>query len=271
MKNDPQAPNKRNTLDRRLAISEEVQRTQRVNVADLSRHYGVSEVSIRRDLDYLEQNGLLQRVHGGAQARSLGRQSPLFEARQMQNMERKRAIGQAAAALIEPNDVVMLDSGTTVLEVARHIPRAYLDGSGLTVVTRSLMIATELHQRHQTRLIVLGGVYAHEFDDFVGTQVETALQELHVHTLFMGTDGVIAERGITTDNVMEAGLYRSMVKCADRVVLITDSSKIGVDKLQTILTFNEINVFITDTGAPDEFVRFLRDRDIEVILVPTHE
>ena len=108
----------------------------------------------------------------------------------------------------------------------------------------------------------------HEFDDFVGAQVEDALQGMHVHTLFIGTDGVIAERGLTTDNVLEAGLYRSMATCADRVVVVTDSSKIGINKLQAILAFDDIHAFITDSAAPPEFVKFLRERGIEVILVP---
>ena len=109
-------------------------------------------------------------------------------------------------------------------------------------------------------------MYLHQFDDFVGPAVEAALAEIRADTLFIGTDGVSIERAFTTDNVLEAGLYRNMARAARRVVLVTDSSKIGVDKLQTTLSFADIHTFITDSAAPAEFTEMLRSRGIEVIL-----
>jgi DeoR/GlpR family transcriptional regulator of sugar metabolism len=135
-------------------------------------------------------------------------------------------------------------------------------------VTRSLVIAGELRRYRQVRLIVLGGVYVHDFDDFVGSQVETALGGLHVNTLFIGTDGVSPERGLTTDNVLEAGLFRQMAAAAERVVVVTDSGKIGLDKLQTILPFEDLHTFITDTGAPAGFVQMLKEKGVSVLLAP---
>ena len=270
MKSDPAlcAESRQSITDRRWAIVEEVQRNQQVRVAELSQHFGVSEVSIRRDLAHLEEKGLLQRVHVGAQATFRTGQTPPFDARLLQNVEIKHSIGQAAAALIRAGDIIFLDAGTTVLEVARSIPPTLLDNGRLTVVTRSLVIASTLRHQHHIRLIVLGGVYVHDFDTFVGPQVENALQGTHVDKIFLGIDGVTAKRGLATDNVLEASLYLAMTRSADRVVVVTDSSKIGVNQLQAILPLSEIHTFITDTGAPDDFVKLLQEQGIEVILIP---
>jgi DeoR family fructose operon transcriptional repressor len=253
--------------ERRWSIVQQVQERQRVSVNELSQQFDVSKVLIRRDLEHLQQAGLLHRVHGGAEAIASSGQLSVFEARLLRNTEIKRPIGRAAADLIHPGDVIFLDSGTTVLEVARQLPHLLTDWATLTAVTRSLMIAAELRTQRRIRLIVVGGVYQHDFDDFVGSQVEQALQEIHVDTLFIGTDGVSLERGLTTDNVREAGLYRAMARCAERVVVVTDSSKIGADKVQTTLAFSDIHTFVTDDDAPPDFITALRELGCEVSVV----
>jgi DeoR family transcriptional regulator, fructose operon transcriptional repressor len=257
----------RNTHQRRQAILEKLSESQEMSVSDLSRHFGISEVSIRRDLEHLEQTGLLQRKHGGAR---MTQQTSIFEARLYQNSEVKRAIGKAGAQLIQPGDIILLDSGTTVLEVARHIPDTLLEDNSLTILTRSLMIASEFRLRRHTRLILLGGIYVHDYDDFVGEPVERALERLHVQKLFLGVDGVSLERGLTTDNILEAGLFKRMVESADWVIVTVDSSKIGVNKLQSILPIDAVHTFVTDDAAPEPFIDNLRERGIEVILVPRH-
>jgi DeoR/GlpR family transcriptional regulator of sugar metabolism len=258
----------RSTWQRRQEILEMLSESQELSVTDLSRHFGISEVSIRKDLEHLEQTGLLHRKHGGAR---ITQHASIFEARLYQNVEVKRAIGAAAAQLIQPGDIILLDSGTTVLEVARYIPDALLEEGGLTILTRSLMIASEFRLRRQIRLIVLGGIYAHDYDDFVGEQVERTLQRLSVQKLFLGVDGVSLERGLTTDNLLEAGLFLKMVESSDWVIVAVDSSKIGVNKLQSILPVNAIHTFVTDDAAPEAFVEALREQGIEVILVPRPE
>jgi DeoR/GlpR family transcriptional regulator of sugar metabolism len=264
----PVAPESRKTNKRRKAILEALAGKQSVRVAELSSQLGVSEVSIRRDLGYLQNAGLLHRSRGTAEA---ARQLSVFEGRLLHASAVKRAIGKAAAALVKPGSTIFLDSGTTVLQIAEQLPETLLNAGGLTIITRSLTIAAELRKRRQVRLILLGGVYAPDFDDFVGSAVERALEEIHADILFVGTDGVTAERGFTTDNILEAGLYRKIITCADRVVAVTDSTKIGVGKVQSILPFDAIHAFITDSAAPQGFVGSLRDRGIEVIIVPVPE
>lgn len=252
--------------DRYGQILQAVLRSSFVNTSDLARQFGVSTVTIRRDLAGLEQTGLVKRVHGGVQAIVRPGQVPQYNARLLENVVAKRAIGEAAAGLIRPGDTLMLDSGTTVLEVVRAIPASLLETGHLTVVTRSLVIAGELRLHRQVRLMVLGGMYVHDLDDFVGAQVEYGLQGLHVNTCFIGTDGISVERGITTDNVLEAQLYRLIVRIADRTVVVADSSKIGTNKLQTILDLEEIHSLVTDSGAPAEFLQVLRERGVNIIL-----
>ena len=264
----PSSSSARPPEDRRGQILQEVLRSQFVTVAALARQFDLSEVSIRRNLEQLEQAGLIKRVHGGAQALTRPGQPSVYDARLLHRLADKRAIGRAAAALIRPGETLFLDSGTTVLEVARAIPEPLLERGGLTLITRSLVIAGELRRYRQVRLIVLGGIYVHDFDDFVGPQVEAALGGLHVNTLFIGTDGVSQERGLTTDNVLEAGLFRQMAAAAERVVVVTDSGKIGLDKLQTILPFEDLHTFITDTGAPAGFVQMLKAKGVSVLLAP---
>ena len=254
--------------DRDGQILQEVLRSTFVSTTDLARQFGVSTVAIRRNLAELEQGGLVKRVHGGVQASTRPGQVAQYNARLFESVadqaRHRRGCGQPDPS----GDTLMLDSGTTVLEVARAIPASLLENGNLTVVTRSLVIAGELRLQRRVRLMVLGGIYVHDLDDFVGAQVEYGLQGLHVNMCFIGTDGLSVERGITTDNVLEAQLYRLIARVADQVVVVADSSKIGNQKLQTILPFEEIHTLVTDTCAPNGFVQALRDKGVNVVLAP---
>ena len=258
----------RGTAERRWSILEQVRRDGQATVTDLSRSFGVSEVSIRRDLERLEEMGYLRRVHGGAQALATREPGAIIDARQRQNVAVKQALGRAGAGLIQPGQTILIDAGTTMLELARAIPRPLLQEGGLTIVTRSLLIASELRVHRRTRLLILGGIYQHDYDSCIGAGLEQALGGLHVHTLFVGSDAVTAERGISTDNVLEAPLYQHLRACAERVVAIADSSKIGIHRLQVTLPFEQIHTFITDGAAPPDFVARARACGTEVILVP---
>ncbi len=261
-----QTRNKDSAERRRGEILHWLQQDSRVRVAELCTNYGVSEVCIRRDLSILESRGLLQRYHGGARATILAGHVMPMEARLMQNVDPKRKIGQLGARYIRNGDVVMLDAGTTVLEVAKHIPQHVLDDGGLTVVTRSLSVAAVFRQRASVRLIVLGGLYSHKDDTFYGPQVESALQNIHVDTVFIGIDGISLEQGITTDNIAEANIATALVSTAKRVIGITDATKIGLAQLQSCLPVSRLHALITDDAAPAPFVDALRAQNIDVQL-----
>jgi DeoR family transcriptional regulator, aga operon transcriptional repressor len=249
---------------RRADIVRRLQFEGRVRVSDLCQAYHVSEVCIRRDLDILETRGLLRRFHGGAQNITPQGQVLPMEARQMHNIDCKRRIGRLAARLITPGMTVLLDAGSTVLEVANALDALIL--ADVTIVTRSLAIANTLRRKHCARLIVLGGLYSSKDDTFFGSQTEQMLSSMHVDLAITGVDGITLEDGLTTDNVAEANMGRLVATAAQRFAVVTDSSKVGVAQLQAYLPLEHVHVLITDTAAPPEFVQALEQRGIAVQL-----
>lgn len=252
---------------RRSVILERLENGQAVAVAELSREFDVSQVSVRRDLDVLASQGLLRRVHGGARGlldASLAQ--PPYAARARLRVKEKEHIGRACAAMIHAGDHVILDSGSTALQVARSIPPELLSSGNLTVITASLPVVHTLGRYKGVDVIVLGGIYVSEHEVMVGPHAIETLRTLHANKVFLGTDGLTFERGATTANVLEAELNRAMAQASSQVIVASDSSKIGVIGLSTILPFSEIDMLVTDSGAPQDFVAELREAGVEVIL-----
>lgn len=255
------------TTRRSTAILEALKRNQRVRVTDLSHQLGVSEVSVRRDLQILEELGLLKRVHGGAVAiESLPRSAPSAEKPDPQR-EKKERIGRAAARLVQPGENLIFDSGSTCLQAAASLEQELLQNGNLTVITSCLPIVRELGRWAGVHLIVLGGLYLPNYQVLVGPQTIDQLKGLHVDKMFMGTDGMTLSQGFTTANVLEAEVDRAMAQAATEVIVLSDSSKIGGIGLATIMPVRGVDKLITDTDASPEFIAGLRDLGVEVILV----
>jgi DeoR/GlpR family transcriptional regulator of sugar metabolism len=256
-----------NADERRNYILEVLDRDQMVKVSDLSERFGVSEVSIRRDLERLEQFGLLKRVHGGAvvNARVLLQQP--HASKMQRRTEEKERIGRAAAEMIGEGERLIFDSGTTVVQVARSVPGDLLNSGNLTAITASMPIVRELGPWKGVHLIVLGGIYLPDYECLVGPQTIENLRGLHADKMFLGTDGLTFSHGITTANVLEAEVDRAMAQAAKEIIVVADSSKIGVVGLTTILELAKVHKLITDAQAPLDFVSALKDQGVEVILV----
>lgn len=256
------------TKHRRLSILDDLARNQAVQVTDLSKRYGVSEVSIRRDLAHLERAGALRRIHGGAVAvrPSQNGACPHPEPPARCAAEKAR-IGQAAAGLVAAGDRLIFDSGTTVLEVARHLSPELRTSGNLTVITNSLPIVRELGSCPGIHLILLGGVYLAQYEVVVGPQTIEQLRTFHTDKLFLGADGLTLARGVTTANVLEAEVNRATIAASTEVIVVADSTKIGQIGLTTIAHYDNIHKLITDANAPTDFVTALRDRGITVIIV----
>jgi DeoR family fructose operon transcriptional repressor len=252
---------------RRSNIMDELARRRMVKIADLAKHFGVSEVSIRRDLDRLEQLGMLKRVHGGAAAPPNGSIGLLNSGRMLKVSPAKERIGRAAAQLIRPGDRLILDSGTTVLQVARSISCDLLATGNLAVITSSLPITYELGVWKGIHLLLLGGIYLPEWQVLVGPQTIADLANLHADKIFLGADGLTLTHGVTTSNVLEAEVDRAMIQAATEVVLVADSSKIGGIGLTSIMPLERVNKLVTDEDAPAAFVSAVRDAGVDVILV----
>jgi DeoR/GlpR family transcriptional regulator of sugar metabolism len=249
---------------RRADIVRRLQLESRVRVSDLCQAYHVSEVCIRRDLDILETRGLLRRFHGGAQNITPQGQVLPMEARQMHNIDCKRRIGRVAAQLISPGMTVLLDAGSTVLEVANALDALIL--ADVTIVTRSLAVANVLRRKQCARLIVLGGLYSPKDDTFYGPQTEHMLSSMHVDLAITGVDGITLDDGLSTDNVAEANMGRLAATAAQRFAIVTDSSKIGVAQLQAYLPLDRVHLLVTDPAVSPEFVQALEQRGIAVQL-----
>ncbi|RCK72105.1 MAG: Regulatory protein, DeoR [Anaerolineae bacterium] len=253
--------------ERRSRILEELKRNNLVRVVELSKQFGVSTVSIRRDLQELEEMGLLKRVAGGAVNILPNNLTPPLAQRMNQNIEKKERIGRAAASLVKPNDRLIIDSGTTTLQVAKNIANRIDELQSLSVITGFLPVVRELGNCKGVHMILLGGIYLAEYDLVVGPQTIEQLKGLHADRMFLGTDGLTFQQGLTTANVLEAEVARAMVRAASEVIVVTDSSKIGVIGLATIMPIEMMHVLITDLDAPPEFVVSLQERGVDVILV----
>lgn len=251
---------------RRLAILEAIKESKLVRVSELSKQFGVSEVSIRRDLVKLGEYGLLRRVHGGA-VTVVEETNHFYDEKQGRRQAEKQRIGKAAVGLIKPGDRIILDSGTTVLEIAREIARTPALLERLTVITASFPVFRELSAARTLHLVVLGGQYLPEFQTLVGPHTLSGLRDLHADKLFLGADGLSFESGVTTSNVFEAEASRAMIRAAHEIIIVADSSKVNAVGFATIMPLTAAHRLVTDSAAPDAFTVSLRDQGVELLLV----
>jgi DeoR/GlpR family transcriptional regulator of sugar metabolism len=252
---------------RRLAILEELANMRQVSVSDLSDRFGVSEVSIRRDLADLEGLGLLRRVRGGALSVPQTILEWSYGEKMSMQKAQKERIGRAAAAMVESGDVLIMDSGTTVVHVARQIPRELLLSGELTVITSSVPLVRELGPWPGVNLILLGGIYLRSQEVVVGPQAIAALGGLHANKMFLGAGGLTLEIGATTATVLDAEVDRASARSSEKVIAVIDSTKIGRKGLATVVPLTEIDILITDDGAPPDFVGQARALGVDVRLV----
>jgi len=253
--------------ERRSRIAQMVSANGRVHVTSLVQQFGVTETSIRRDLTLLERAGRLQRVHGGAIPRRGSSRSDSFAEKMGLQMEAKMRIGKAAAELIRSRDIILLDSGTTTLQIVQQIPMALRENNMVTLVTNSQPIAQEVLTWASPNLTILGGLFLPDYQATVGPQTLTQLRELTADKLFLGADGLTLGGGATTANILMAQVDGTMVEQAREVILVLDSSKIGRAGFVPIKPVDSIHKLITDTSAPPEFVEAVRARGVDVLQV----
>lgn len=251
------------TDERRSQILAYLSQHDRGYVADMSQLLGVSEVTVRKDLDFLEAQGLLTRIHGGALASGRGRLELHFGAREQQNLNEKRRIAHAAALLIQSGQRIFLDASTTALQVARLLK----DREDLIVVTNGLYTAMELVFCEGITTMVLGGTVRPRSSSLVGNLNTDLLRRLRVDLGIFGAYSVTAQDGLMETDLDEATLKQSVVKVSSKVIGIADSSKFGVTSFSSFALPEEIHLLITDTNAPPEMVASLRAQDVQVELV----
>lgn len=250
---------------RRAHILGAVQAHGAVRVSDLTRELGVSDMTIRRDLDVLARRGLVDKVHGGATTLpSPSALEPGFEVKQVRQPREKAAIARAAARLVEPGSAVGLSAGTTAWTLATSLR----DVPGLTVVTNSMRVATVFHAAGGDQSVVLTGGVRTPSDALVGPIAVSAIRQLHLDVLFLGVHGMAERSGFTTPNMLEADTDRALVDAARRVVVVADHTKWGEVGLSTIARLDEADVLVTDTGLPADARAVLAEEVGELVVVP---
>ena len=256
----------RDTSHRRLQISELVSQHGSVQVAALAQRFGVSMQTVRKDLRYLAERGVMARAYGGAIDSSVvgsnpPASEPHYEAKRTVRLDEKRRIGQRAAALVKPGDTIAIDSGTTAIQLAEALPNIEV-----TVVTNDFGVLGALTPKSNIRIVMLGGELRRKNMAFYGGLTVEALDALHVDMLFLGVDGMDLERGITTHYEPEAMLNRKMVEAARMVIAITDSSKFGRICLHRIIPIGDLDKLITDTDAPEDIRQASQQLGFELLL-----
>jgi len=253
---------KRNTLQRRTLILEKLEGDGQVFVNILSKHFEVSEVTIRNDLLQLEKKQMLIRARGGAiKANRVGIDYELSKKHKL-NLEKKQKIGKKAAGLIEDGDTVIIDSGTTTMEMTKYISQDYR----LTVITNALNIANQLVHNQNKEVIIPGGFLRKESLSLVGTPAEKSFKSFLSDKLFLGVDGLDIEFGLMTPNIEEAHLNQTMIEISQQVIVLADSSKFFKRSLAIICPISKINTLVTDEGIPPHFKANLEKMGIEVII-----
>ena len=249
---------------RQEAILREVDRTGGVRVSELVGTLGVSDMTVRRDIEVLAGNGLVLKVHGGAAA-VVGRSTdePGFQVKSGLNPVPKSAIARVAAGLVSPGSSIAISAGTTTYAVAQEL----LKIPDLTVLTNSPRVADLLHnaQREHLTVVLTGGVRTPS-DALAGPVADATLGSLHVDTLILGVHGFDPVAGLTTPNLIEAATNRALIATARRVIVVADNSKWRVVGLSTFATLDQVDVLVTDAGLDAEARRIITEQVGQLIV-----
>ncbi|GIP18195.1 putative HTH-type transcriptional regulator YulB [Paenibacillus montaniterrae] len=232
-----------------------------IRVSELSELCSVTEETIRRDLDKLEQAGRLKRSHGGAvSVKESQLEIPYFEREVTRSQEKKR-IAEEAVKLIQPHDRILLDASTSAWYMAKIMPDI-----PITILTNAVKVATELSAKEKIEVISLGGRLSPRSLSFVGPIAEKTLESFHVNKLFFSCKGVHLERGISESGELQARLKQQMIEAADQIILLADSSKFGVKSFTQVADLSMVDTIISDRELDEEMQTALAAAGIAVTL-----
>ena len=253
-------------LERHSIILELLREFGKVDVADLSSKLKVSAVTIRKDLDLLEEKMLLYRTHGGAILAD-----PYIATRKVSEKEKlrpevKRRIGLKAVELLSPQDALIIASGTTVQAFARCI-----ENMKLTVITSAMNVAMELLDKPDIEIIQLGGIIRHSSASAVSEYAIRMLDNFSCSKLFLGVDGIDPEYGLSTTHIQEACLNQAMIAAATKTIVLADSSKFGRRGFSKICNMSDIDWVITDSGISLKMLEAIEEQGVKVTIVPLPE
>jgi DeoR family transcriptional regulator of aga operon len=255
--------------DRQIQILQLLERQQRLSVAELCATFEVSEATARRDLESLASQGKLQRVHGGAIVLTQAPPEQPILQRQNEQADEKLHIGQAAAALVQAGETIVLGSGTTVLEAAR----ALRGHRKLTVLTNSLPVvnalagASALAGAGGITLICLGGMLRDSELSFIGHITEQALAEVRADKVFMGTRAISLEYGLTHEYLPETMTDRAILKAGKQIIVLADHTKFGRAATVRLAPLESIHTIVTDKGTSQDFLEAFKEKGLSLVVV----
>ncbi|TKC19147.1 DeoR/GlpR family DNA-binding transcription regulator [Robertmurraya kyonggiensis] len=247
--------------ERHRRIVELVNERSSIRVTELSDIFGVTEETIRRDLEKLEKEHFLMRTHGGAVSLAEDHEETSYIEREITNSNEKRAIALEALHYIEPGDQIVLDASTTAWYMAKELP-----DMPLTVLTNSIKVAIELSKKGQIRVISTGGSLLSQSLSYVGPLAERSLSMYHVNKAFLSCNGIHLESGLSDLNEMQALVKKKMIDIADETVLVADSSKFGVRSFSQISSLSSVDYIITDTRVDENIKKALKEKSIKMTI-----
>lgn len=248
--------------ERHQLILQKLKEEGRVDIIELSESMKVSGVTIRKDLKLLEDKHLLFRTRGGASIENpYANERPINE-KEIIKVEEKQTIAKAAVKLIGDNDSIIIGSGTTVFQVARHLyPQKHL-----TVITPAVRVTMELFNRPNVEVLQLGGLIRPNSSSVAGSHAERILESISCGILFLGVDGIDMDFGLSITNLAEASLNEKMIESAQTVAILADSSKFGRRGLGKVCDFEQVSYIITDDNVSRAAVKQLEEKGVKVII-----
>ncbi len=252
------------TEERRSMILEILKKNGKVTVEELAKHFKVSNVTIRKDLDFLESNGVLVRTHGGAMLPDHSRSEWNFLRKIHQKQAEKKRIAKKIVSLVEDGDTIILDSSSTNYYATFELRR--VEFSSITVVTNNVFIAAKLIEIG-IEVLVLGGVVRENSLSLVGPWTLKFLEEINVDKAFLGTTGFSFEKGFMTPSIVEADVKRAMIRSSSKVYIVTDSTKFYRSAFASFAMPEDVDGVITDMNIPSECEKYLLDKGVEVYKV----
>ncbi len=249
------------TVERRRIILEELHQSKQVSTSELKLRFGVSEVTLRKDLRYLENKNLLIRSRGGAMIPVKVGEDLSVDKRKVINLSRKKSIAQAAYSLIRQGDTIIMDSGTTLMQLALQIKNI----KELTVITNALDIAVKISEVENLKIIIPGGIFRKKSFSLVGVNAVENLQMYRADKYFLSADGITPE-GLFTANLEEGQIAKIVMSNAKENIVLVDSSKFGRMGLINFAALTKINTLITDKNIPGEYYELFIEKGIRVII-----
>ncbi|MDD4569361.1 MAG: DeoR/GlpR family DNA-binding transcription regulator [Tepidanaerobacteraceae bacterium] len=235
-------------FERQEQILKYINKEKKASVKNLSKRFKVSEVTIRRDLEELTNKGLIIKIHGGALTINNNFSSEIPYKRKFSlNVDAKKKIGKAAAEIIEENDVVIFDAGSTTVEVATHL----CDVKNVTAITNDINIAMALSHNPNISLIVTGGMLQKSVYTLAGPAAQDFLSTVHVNKTFLGADAICIDYGITNRTMLEIPIKKAMINAADEVIVVADYSKLNKKVFAHVCDLKQIDKIVIDKIDPD--------------------